>query len=155
MKNTLRSSRPLLARIAAALVLAASLAAFPAAAQAVFTATARASVTVSAMTLEAPDPALMRVTATCANLSGNKRRLDITVISFGPVPGAGSHTLAVSDPSGAVVYRADLSSGAGRSFGHDRSDKGDWSYEIRGEYRVPGTSNMWTGKPLTGTVTCK
>lgn len=151
----MRLSHRLLTRTAAVLALAGALAGIPTAAQAVFSSTARATVSASTMTLAAPSPALMVVVASCEKFQGTKRYLEIDVVGFGAVAEANFHTLTVTDPAGNIDYQGDLSATAGRSFAPGKSDKGDWTYEIRGEYRVPGTTNIWTGKKLTGTVTCK
>lgn len=141
-------------RSGAALIVGAALLSVPAvAAHAVFTASATAQVTASTHVLAAPNPALTVVTATCTG-KNKKFQLDITVSSFFPVNGANYHSLTVIDPSAVIQAAGDLSTADGRDYSDKKAAEGVWTYEIRGDYRVPGTANVWKGKTLRGTVAC-
>lgn len=141
-------------RSVAYLIVCAALISLPAvAAQAAFTASATAMITTSTQLLAAPDPAQMTVAAVCTG-KNKKHQLDISVTKFAAVPGANYHGLTIIDPAGTVQQSADLTTTAGRSYTDSRADQGVWTYEIRGDYRVPGSTNTWRGNILRGTVTC-
>lgn len=123
------------------------------AAHAAFTASAAARVTVSTGVLAAPDPAKTAVTATCTG-KNKKHQLDIAVGTFVPVTGANYHSLTITNPAGVIVKFSDLTTTAGRSYSDSTASAGTWTWEIRGDYRVPNTTNVWTGKTLKGTISC-
>ena len=58
--------------------------------------------------------------------------------------------------TGAAIT-ADLSQAAGRSFTScvNREEGAEWTYQVQGLYKVPGTINVWYGGVLRGTVPCK
>lgn len=141
-------------RSVACLVAGAALACLPVvAAQAAFTASATARGTVSTRLLESPDPAQTSVTASCTG-KNKKHQMDISVDKFGLVPGANYYSLTVLDPSGVIRQSADLTTTSGSSYSDAGAITGVWTYEIRGDYRVPSSTNAWKGDPLRGTVTC-
>lgn len=141
-------------RTAASAIAGAVLVSVPAvAAHAAFTASAAATTSMSSRTLAAPNPATTPVTATCPG-KGKRHQLDITVGAFTPVPGANYHRLTITDPAGAVQQSAALSPATGGSYSNASAAAGVWTYEIRGDFLVPGSSNTWTGAPMRGTVTC-
>lgn len=141
-------------RSLASLIVGAVLICLPAvAANAAFTASAAARATVSTHLLAAPEPAQTTVRSSCTG-KNKKHQLDITVGNFTPVPGANYHSLTIRDPDGVIQQSADLTTTDGRSYTDQRANKGIWTYEIRGDYRVPGTTNIWKGDSLRGTVTC-
>lgn len=123
------------------------------AAHAVFTSSASATATVSTYLLPAPDPAQTAVTATCTG-KNKKHQLDIAVGTFLPVQGANYHSLMITDPDGVIQQFSDLTTTDGRSYSDPKAGTGTWTYEIRGDYRVPNTTNVWRGKSLKGIVTC-
>lgn len=136
------------------LILGTALLSIPAvAAHAAFTASAAARVTVSTGILEAPTPAKTGVTATCTG-KNKKHQLDIAVGTFVPVAGANYHSLTITGPGGVIESSADLTTTAGRSYSDSKASEGTWTWEIRGDYRVPNTTNVWKGKPLKGAVVC-
>jgi hypothetical protein len=136
------------------LIVGIALLAVPAvAAHAAFTASAAARVTVSTGILAAPDAAKTAVTATCTG-KNKKHQLGIAVGTFVPVTGANYHSLTIKDPDGVIEKTADLTTTAGRSYSDPKAATGTWTWEIRGDYRVPNTTNVWTGKTLKGTIYC-
>lgn len=58
-----------------------------------------------------------------------------------------------------MQFTGDMSKSSGRSYssgiqsiGGDLS--GTWTYQIRGYYKVPNSTNFWAGQPLSGTLNC-
>lgn len=142
--------------LAAAILLLLALAGAPAAAVAAFTGTGSAAPRYSAASLPAPSAAATNVTFVCLR-HGNDITATITVVAYGTVPQANYHQITITPPTGAVVT-GDLSQLTGRTFAYafSRKDSGpvEWTYEIQGQYKVPGTTNVWSGTPLAGTLTC-
>ncbi|MFI2565943.1 hypothetical protein [Paenarthrobacter sp. NPDC018779] len=81
-------------------------------------------------------------------------RATVTVNSFSAVANANYHEVKIFDRSGNLEFTGDLSKAAGKTYTSGYEVIGTWSYEIRGYYKVPGTSNTWTGKVLKGNLTC-
>ncbi|MEO3939760.1 hypothetical protein V3C41_01600 [Paenarthrobacter nicotinovorans] len=131
----------------AAAVLLGMLAA-PAAALASFTDVERAASPYSAASIPAPGAA--NVSMSCVF----GIRATVTVNSFSTVTNANYHDIKIFDRSGNQEFTGDLSKAAGKTYTSGYEVIGTWTYEIRGYYKVPGTSNMWTGKVLKGTLTC-
>lgn len=127
----------------------------PAAATAAFSSTQSAAPQFSAAKLQAPAAAATNVTISCER-RGNDLNATITVVAYGTVTNANYHQITVTPPAGQVMT-GDLSQESGRVFTSvvNRKDGGStWTYAIRGNYKVPGTSNIWYGTALTGTLTC-
>jgi hypothetical protein len=113
----------------------------PGIAQGAFSGVTSGQVTASTLTLA--QPAGASVTATC----GTGRRLNVTVNSYGTVPGATSYEFILLDPTGAAVATS------GGTYSAAPAAKGTWTYQVRGNHTAaPG--NVWTGTPYQGTVTC-
>ncbi|MBG0738848.1 hypothetical protein IV500_05360 [Paeniglutamicibacter antarcticus] len=142
-------------RSTSVVVLGTGLLAIPvASAQAMFSVSARATVSASTLLLEAPASYGTQVASSCTG-KNKKHHLDISVDAFASVAGANYHSLTIRDPSGEIQQEGDLTTQAGRSYSDSRAVAGAWTYEIRGDYRVPGSTNVWMGKPLQGTVICR
>ncbi|WP_429390149.1 SipW-dependent-type signal peptide-containing protein [Paenarthrobacter sp. TE4293] len=124
------------------------LVAAPSAAFAAFTDTARANPQFSTASLAAP--AAANVTMTCSF----GIRATVTVNSFSTVANANYHDIKIFDRSGNLEFTGDLSKAAGKTYTSGYEVIGTWTYEIRGYYKVPGTSNTWTGKVLKGNLSC-
>jgi hypothetical protein len=130
--------------------------AVPAAAQASFASGASSSMTATTVLLAAPATSATNVSTGCDSARGSSQ-LHITVNAFGKVASANYHELKVYFPDGQTAFTGDLSASGGSSYSRTANAsvvRGKWTYEIRGYYRIPGTSRTWTGKALTGTVTC-
>lgn len=79
----------------------------------------------------------------------------ITVTSYASVARANYYDIKLFDPSGDLQRTGDLSTAAGRSYVADQYQwPGTWKYEIRAHYKVPGSTNIWSSEPLTGTLNC-
>lgn len=145
-----------LRRAALALAVVLTLLLAPTAAYAAFTGNVQSQLGVSAAKLVAPAEAATHVNKSCGvgNYWGSA---NIMVASYGLVAGANYYELRVLDPRGALAFTGDLASSAGKQysfFGWSANIRGTWTYEIRGYYKVPGTTNSWAGAPLSGTVVC-
>jgi len=44
--------------------------------------------------------------------------------------------------------------GADRSYSAHPAAKGDWTYQVRGNYTATAPGNVWTGARYQGTVAC-
>ncbi|MGJ3192918.1 SipW-dependent-type signal peptide-containing protein [Paenarthrobacter sp. FR1] len=124
------------------------LVAAPTAAFAAFTDMDRATPAFSAASI--PAPASANVTMSCSF----GLRATVTVNSFSAATHANYHDVKLFDRSGNLEFTGDLSKASGKSYTSGLEIIGTWTYEIRGYYKVPGTSNTWTGKVLKGTLTC-
>ena len=124
------------------------LVAAPAAAFAAFTDTDHASPQFSAASLAAPASASVHMTCSFGI------RATVTVNSFSAVEHANYHDIKLFDRYGSLEFTGDLNKASGHSYTSGLKIIGTWSYEIRGYYKVPGTSNVWTGKVLKGTLSC-
>ncbi|MFW0771966.1 hypothetical protein ACLRGI_02210 [Paenarthrobacter nitroguajacolicus] len=120
----------------------------PTAAVAAFTGSDRATPQFSAASILAPASASVTMRCTLG------LHTTVTVNSYGTVANANYYEVKVYDRSGNLEFTGDLSHAAGRTYSSGIEIIGTWSYEIRGYYKVPGTNNSWTGKPLKGTMTC-
>jgi hypothetical protein len=143
-------------RAAAVCCLLALFLAVPATAQAAFSSRASSSMSATTALLVAPATAATSVSAGCDSSRGYSQPR-ITVNSFGKVPSANYHELKVIAPDGQAVFVGDLSASGGNTYSRlatASAVRGKWTYEIRGYYRVPGTSRSWTGKALAGSFTC-
>ncbi|MFJ4208835.1 hypothetical protein ACIPY2_10285 [Paenarthrobacter sp. NPDC089675] len=144
----MKRSFSFLRSMAVAAVVAAGIFSGSTAAVAAFTDGDQAAPRFSAASLDAP--AAANVTMSCT--SGN--RATVTVNSFSSVANANYHEVRLFDRSGSLQFTGDLSQPSGRTYAFNRGNIGTWTYEIRGYYKVPGTSNMWTGKALQGSLVC-
>jgi hypothetical protein len=135
-------------RVTLILALLTALVFAPAAAYAAFTSAATARMPVSTLVLSAPDTSTTTATTTCAIATG-KIQITLTVTQFGQVARANSYKLIVTDPKGvrtpAVVTPAGGSVTVILSNASQISTQ--WTYELRGDYEVPNTDNVWTGPP--------
>ena len=141
------------AGVALSLLLALTLAP---AANASFTGTRQSSTSYSTATIPVPGIASFPVSASCTKLTG-LFTVSITVTGTAAVQYANYVELIVRDPSGAVQFTGDLSSQLGRSYSTVTSNAaghGNWTYDIYAKYKVPNSTNVWTGQPLTRTLTC-
>ncbi|MBT2534291.1 hypothetical protein J7E83_19595 [Arthrobacter sp. ISL-48] len=148
-------SRPIIAGTAraacVALCLMLGLALVPAA-NASFIGTDRADTSYTTATLLAPAEQQTNVTVTCDVLL---LRATITVKNFGRVSQANFHEVKIYSGSGtSPVFTGDLSQQSGKTYTATYLVSGTWRVEIRGLYKVPGSTNVWTGPPLTRTVAC-
>lgn len=135
--------------LAGVTALAVSMMAWPAAALAAFSDIENATAQYSAMRLLAPTGA--DVIMTC---SANGAKVAVDVDSFAEVPGANYHEIKLYNPRGTLEFTGDLGKNAGKSYKSGIQPVGTWTYEIRGYYKVPGSTNMWKGSALTGILTC-
>ncbi|GLU59575.1 hypothetical protein [Paenarthrobacter ureafaciens] len=120
----------------------------PAAALAIFTNVDRATSEYSAASI--PAPATANVTMVCQNGG----RVTITVNSNSTATYANYHEIKIYDRSGSLEFTGDLSKSTGRTYSSGPGHAGNRTYEIRGSYKVPGTTNTWTGNPLNGVLSC-
>ncbi|MCU1574153.1 MAG: hypothetical protein JWO93_2235 [Micrococcaceae bacterium] len=112
--------------------------------------------TATTVLLAAPATFATSVSTGCDSARGSSQ-LHITVNAFGKVASANYHELKVFSPDGQAAFTGDLSANGGNSYSRTANAsvvRGKWTYEIRGYYKIPGTSTTWTGKALTGTITC-
>jgi hypothetical protein len=165
-----RKSAPHRALIARAGILLCCLLVGGPAAQAAFTGSASAgALTAGAHKLAAPT----RDTTAKCDATGNsgKYRLEIDVFSHGTVPKASHYVLTVVEPNGTKRYTEDLtpaeedkSKPAGEhkskpagtvqwSYELKTAGPGQWSYSIDAQYRVPGSTNIWTSDSTQSSVT--
>lgn len=112
---------------------------------------------VSAARIPAPAANTVPVTKSCDSLLwwGQAK------ISVGSSPAASYanyHEMKIIDPDGVVQFTGDLSKTSGRSYTSGIQTvsnlSGTWTYQIRGYYKVPNSTNAWAGQPLTGTLNC-
>ncbi|MBT2584919.1 SipW-dependent-type signal peptide-containing protein [Arthrobacter sp. ISL-95] len=120
----------------------------PTAAVAAFTDSERATPQFSAAVIPAPATANVSMKCTLG------LHTVVTVNSYGPVANANYYEVKIYDRFGSLEFTGDPSQAAGRTYSSGIEIIGTWSYEIRGLYKVPGSNNFWTGKPLKGTMTC-
>jgi len=146
----------LLRRAAIAVGVVAALVFAPSTAFAAFSGSTQSQLTVSAAKLLAPAASATKVNTSCGvgNWWGSA---NIMVSSYGNVPGANYYELKVLDPHGAVAFTGDLSSAVGKQYSFlnwSSNIRGTWTYEIRGYYKVPGSTNAWAGSALSGIILC-
>jgi hypothetical protein len=122
------------------------------AANASFRATGHAETSYSTATLLAPAEQPTNITVTCDVLL---LRATITVKNFGRVAQANFHEVKIYSGSGtSPVFTGDLSQPSGKTYSATYLVSGSWRVEIRGLYKVPNSTNVWTGPPLTRTLAC-
>ena len=146
-------TRRLRLRAAVVLALTLTLLGIPAMAQAAFTAYAGAAMPVGTATIPAPATA---VTAICHTPSQTTVTIDVG--AYTPVRFANRHEIRLYFKNETVPRQTKSLLGADGGditlTGPSGQFKGEWRYELRGYYDVPGTANTWTGAPQSGTVTC-
>ncbi|BCW57588.1 hypothetical protein StoSoilB20_09350 [Arthrobacter sp. StoSoilB20] len=126
-------------------------------AHAKFNDTATGALAVSAAKIPAPAVNTVAVTKSCDSFLWFAQA-KISVSSFTAVTYANYHELKVIDPDGVVQFTGDLSKAAGKSYNSGVQSSGNltgtWTYQIRGYYKVPNSTNAWASPPLTGTLNC-
>jgi hypothetical protein len=126
-------------------------------AHAQFNDTESAGMPVAAAKIQAPAANSVSVTKSCDSFLwfGQAK---ISVGSYTAITYANYYELKVIDPDGVVQFTGDLSKTAGRSYSSGIQTvgalSGTWTYQIRGYYKVPNSTNSWAGQPLTGTLNC-
>lgn len=126
-------------------------------AHAKFNDTETGTLAVAAARIPAPAAATVAVTKSCDSFLwfGQAK---ISVGAFTAVPSANYHELKIIDPDGVEQFTGDLSKTAGKSYSSGVQNAGNlsgtWTYQIRGYYKVPNSTNAWAGQPLTGTLNC-
>ncbi|WP_144662813.1 hypothetical protein [Paenarthrobacter nicotinovorans] len=126
-------------------------------AHAQFNDTESAGMPVAAAKIQAPAANTVSVTKSCDSFLwfGQAK---ISVGSYTAITYANYYELKVIDPDGVVQFTGDLSKTAGRSYSSGVQNaanlSGTWTYQIRGYYKVPNSTNSWAGLPLTGTLNC-
>ena len=127
------------------------------AANASFTSARQAATSYSAATIPVPAIASFPASASCTKAPGTYT-VSITVTGTGVVQYANYLELVVRDQGGAVHFTGDLANPLQRSYsaiiGNSQGKSTTWTYEIYAKYKVPNSTNAWTGLPLTRTVTC-
>ncbi|MGK3958156.1 hypothetical protein ACLKOZ_18420 [Arthrobacter sp. R4] len=104
----------------------------------------------SAATLPAPAAHQTTVTIECALVLST-----IAVTRYDRVLNANYHELKIySGSSTTPVHTGDLSKPAQRKFSSAMLFTGSWRVEIAGQYRVPGSTNVWTGPPFIKYLQC-
>jgi hypothetical protein len=134
--------------IAATAALVTGMIAAPTAALAVFNDSEKASAEYSTATIPAP------VSANVSMSCQFGLRATVTVNSYSAAANANYHDIKIFDRYGKLEFTGDLSKPSGRTYTSGFEIIGTWTYEIRGYYKVPGTSNIWTGKVLKGSLSC-
>ncbi|MEV7660716.1 hypothetical protein [Paenarthrobacter sp. NPDC089316] len=126
-------------------------------ANAQFNDTESAGMPVAAARIQAPAANSVSVTKSCDSFLwfGQAK---ISVASYTAITYANYYELKVIDPDGVVQFTGDLSKSTGRSYSSGIQSvgalSGTWTYQIRGYYKVPNSTNSWAGQPLTGTLNC-
>ncbi|WP_369746085.1 hypothetical protein [Paenarthrobacter sp. AMU7] len=126
-------------------------------AHAQFSDTAPGAMAVSAAKIPAPAASTVSVSKSCDSFLwfGQAK---ISVSSFAAVAYANYHELKVIDPDGVVRFTGDLSKASGKAYSSGVQStsnlSGTWTYQIRGYYKVPNSTNAWADTPLTGTLNC-
>lgn len=116
-----------------------------------FTGTHRASTSYSTATLLAPAEQQTNVTIACNVLL---LRATITVNSYGRVANANHYEWKIfsgSNPS--PVFTGELG-GEPATYSTTYVLSGTWRVEIRAQYVVPNSTNVWTSLPVTRTLSC-
>ncbi|MDI2021109.1 hypothetical protein [Paenarthrobacter nicotinovorans] len=126
-------------------------------AQARFSDSETSAMTVSAARIPAPAASTVSVAKSCDTfLWWSQAKISVT--TFTPVAYANYHELKIIDPDGVVQFTGDLSKTNGKAYnsGYQSASSlsGTWTYQIRGYYKVPNSTNSWAGQPLTGTLNC-
>lgn len=122
-------------------------------ANASFTGTRQASTSYSTATLQAPAEQPTTVTITCDVVL---LRATITVKNYGHVTNANYYEWKIfsgSNPS--PVFTGELGQQPAKSpYTTSYVVSGTWRVEIRAQYLVPNSTNVWTSPPLTRTLSC-
>uniref|UniRef100_UPI003F499CAB SipW-dependent-type signal peptide-containing protein n=1 Tax=Pseudarthrobacter oxydans TaxID=1671 RepID=UPI003F499CAB len=141
--------------VGAAVVLLLMFSLAPTPAHAMFSDTETASQKVSTGIL--PVPVSAAVTMTCQDLWIIVRP-KVTVGSYTATASrANYYEIKLFDPSGDLETTGDISKATPAqpySYTAGWQGRGTWKYEIRANYKVPGSTNTWASAPLTGTLTC-
>ncbi|MFC8041606.1 hypothetical protein ACFUOZ_19825 [Paenarthrobacter sp. NPDC057355] len=122
-----------------------------------FNDTESAGMAVAAAKIQAPAANTVSVTKSCDSFLwfGQAK---ISVGSYPTITYANYYELKVIDPEGVVQFTGDMSKSSGRSYSSGVQSVGNlsgtWTYQIRGYYKVPNSTNSWAGQPLTGTLNC-
>lgn len=123
------------------------------AANASFTGTRQASSSYSTATLPAPAEQPTNVTISCDVVL---LRATITVKNYGHVANANYYEWKIfsgSNPS--PVFTGELGQQPAKSpYSTTYVLSGTWRVEIRAQYVVPDSTNVWTSPPLTRTLSC-
>ncbi|MFK0003078.1 hypothetical protein [Paenarthrobacter sp. NPDC090522] len=126
-------------------------------AHAKFNDTETGATAVTAARIPAPAANTVTVTKSCDSFLWFGQ-VKISVGAFTNVAYANYHELKIIDPDGVVQFTGDLSKTAGKSYNSGVQNAsnltGTWTYQIRGYYKVPNSTNTWIGQPLTGTLNC-
>ncbi|RAM37301.1 hypothetical protein [Arthrobacter globiformis] len=132
-------------------VLSLAMSMIPTAAIAAFSSTRQAAAQHSAATITAPAAAGTTVTMSCYY----GIRATVTVEAYSKAPNANYHEIKLYNRNKALEFTGDLSQAEGRTYTSGLELIGTWTYEIRGYYKVPNSTNTWAGaEPLKGTLTC-
>lgn len=128
----------------------------PTVAGAVFSGSTSKAMSVATAKLAAPTAPQTAWSATCERSTQGNSLLTVTITSYAKVAGANRHELTVFYPGNTPMQTKVLAAGQTQYpfTGNSRSMSGTMTYEIRGSYVVPGSTNVWQGPPLTRTVTC-
>ncbi|MHA7197782.1 hypothetical protein [Arthrobacter alkaliphilus] len=137
---------PALGRVAAVLAAAAVLVFAPGIAQAAFNGAASASLPVSSASIPA---STATVSASCRGSN-----LTITVTSWAISDPRFTGVFIVSSGGTAVFTGTSTQSGGNTYKATITAHTGTWTWTVQNQYPVPGTSNTWTGTPVTGQFTC-
>ena len=122
----------------------------PGSAVAAFSDPAQAATPYSAATLLAPAAQQTSVTIDCALALST-----ITVTRYDRVTNANYHELKIySGSSTTPVFTGDLSKPAQRKYSSAMLFTGSWRVEITGQYKVPGSTNVWTSPPYVKYLQC-
>ena len=104
----------------------------------------------SAAILTAPNSQQTTVTIDCVVALST-----ITVTRYDRVPNANYHELKIfSGSSTTPVFTGDLSKPAQRKYSSAMLFTGSWRVEITGQYKVPGSTNVWTSPPYIKYLQC-
>ncbi|MCD4851961.1 hypothetical protein LN996_14165 [Arthrobacter sp. AK01] len=126
-------------------------------AHAKFNDTDTGAMAVTAARIPAPAANTVTVTKSCDSFLWFAQA-KISVGNFSAVAYANYHELKIIDPDGVVQFTGDLSKSSGKSYSSGVQSvsnlSGTWTYQIRGYYKVPNSTNAWAGQPLTGTLNC-
>ncbi|WP_104061740.1 hypothetical protein [Arthrobacter sp. 4R501] len=126
------------------------------AANAAFTGNGGAATSYSTASIPMPSAASFPASASCSKVSG-LYNVSISITGTGNVQYANYYEMVVRNPAGAVQFTGNLSNPLERTYTTQVSvgaGKGNWIYEIRAKYKVPSTTNVWSGQPLARTLIC-
>lgn len=132
--------------MAAVLAAAAVLVFAPGIAQAAFNGATSASLPVSSALITA---STATVSASCKGST-----LTITVTSWAISDPRLTGVFTVSSGGSTVFTGTSKQSGGGTYTAAITPHTGTWTWTVQNQYPVPGTSNTWSGTPMTGQFTC-